>query len=129
MTSIHHTALWVNDLEGIKQFYEKYFSAVSGKKYVNAHTQFASYMLTFREGGILEIMHRPDVKSSVHSKDQPLGWAHLAIGAGSELRVQELTEWIRTDGYKVIREPRFTGDGYFESVILDPEGNRVEITI
>ena len=26
-------------------------------------------------------------------------------------------------------EPRTTGDGYYESVVLDPEGNRIEITV
>jgi lactoylglutathione lyase len=32
------------------------------------------------------------------------------------------------DGYKCVSDPRRTGDGYFESVVLDPEGNRVEIS-
>lgn len=38
-------------------------------------------------------------------------------------------ERLRTDGYHVIGEPRTTGDGYYESVVLDADGNRVEITI
>jgi lactoylglutathione lyase len=33
------------------------------------------------------------------------------------------------DGIQVIGEPRTTGDGYYESVVLDPEGNRVEVTV
>ena len=86
-------------------------------------------MLHFPEGGILEIMQRPDVKGQRDLKNEPMGWAHIAIGVGTEVRVQELTAWIRTDGYTVISEPRTTGDGYYEGVILDPEGNRVEITI
>jgi lactoylglutathione lyase len=28
----------------------------------------------------------------------------------------------------VVSPPRVTGDGYFESVLLDPEGNRIELT-
>jgi len=27
----------------------------------------------------------------------------------------------------VVGEPRYTGDGYYESCILDPDGNRIEI--
>lgn len=43
-------------------------------------------------------------------------------------KVDELTEQLRLDGHKVFAEPRTTGDGYYESVILDPEGNHIEIT-
>jgi lactoylglutathione lyase len=25
--------------------------------------------------------------------------------------------------------PRTTGDGYYEAVVLDPDGNRVELTV
>ena len=53
--------------------------------------------------------------------------AHLAFKVGSKEKVNELTEIFRKDGYKIIGEPRATGDGYYESVILDPEGNRIEL--
>ena len=32
------------------------------------------------------------------------------------------------DGYPVVSPPRVTGDGYYESCVLDSEGTRVEIT-
>jgi lactoylglutathione lyase len=53
----------------------------------------------------------------------------LAISVGSKEKVIALTEEIRQDGYVVYREPRTTSDGYFESVIEDPDGNLIEITI
>jgi lactoylglutathione lyase len=59
---------------------------------------------------------------------QFLGLVHFAISVGSEAEVNQLTERLRADGYEVIGEPRWTGDGYYESVILDPEQNRIEIT-
>ena len=53
---------------------------------------------------------------------------HIAISAGSRENVDKLTEEIRSRGFRVHGEPRTTGDGYYESVVLDPEGNLVEIT-
>lgn len=58
-----------------------------------------------------------------------LGYAHLAFSAGSKEMVIQLTETLRHEGYTVQSEPRITGDGYFESCVLDPEGNPVEITV
>ena len=42
--------------------------------------------------------------------------------------VDSLTETLRKDGFEIIGEPRTTGDGYYESVVLDPDKNRIEIT-
>ena len=58
-----------------------------------------------------------------------LGYAHFAISVGSKDQVEKVTETYRNNGIKVISEPRTTGDGYFESVISDPEGNLIEITV
>ena len=49
------------------------------------------------------------------------------VSLGSEGAVDALTQRLRADGYRVIDGPRRTGDGYHESVVLDPGGNRVEI--
>ena len=57
------------------------------------------------------------------------GYTHVSFACGSEESVDELTERIRKDGYRVVDGPRRTGDGYYESVVLDPDGNRVEITV
>ena len=127
---IEHIAIWTRQLETLKTFYETYFSATSNQKYTNPKTQFESYFLTFDSGARLEIMQTPDVSEN----PQPLtarqtGYVHLAFSVGSQEEVDRLTEKLRADGYQVVGLPRFTGDGYYESVILDPEGNRIEITV
>ena len=38
-----------------------------------------------------------------------------------------MIEQFRSDGYKIVGEPRITGDGYYEGAVLDPEGNIVEM--
>ncbi len=126
---IEHIAVWVKDLENIRNFYEQYFGAVSNEKYRNPAKRFESYFLSFDNGCRLEIMTRPDIGESGHSyDDQKFGIIHLAFSTGSREQVDELTERLRQDGYRIAGEPRTTGDGYYESVILDPENNIIEIT-
>jgi lactoylglutathione lyase len=75
-------------------------------------------------------MHKPTIAAVFASEGtEPLGYAHLAFSVGSEHAVDDLTERLRGDGYEVVSGPRRTGDGYYESVVLDPEGNHVEITV
>ncbi len=57
-----------------------------------------------------------------------MGLTHLAISVGSEQMVDRLTQRLREDGFPILDGPRLTGDGYYESVVLDPDGNRIEIT-
>lgn len=127
---IEHLAIWVADLERMKIFYEKYFQAKAGEKYHNPKKQFESYFLSFSDGPRLELMYRPDIESvNKNIAQEFIGFAHIAISVGSKEEVNTLTEKLRSNGIEVIGEPRTTGDGYYESVVLDPEGNRIEITI
>ena len=41
----------------------------------------------------------------------------------------ETTKLFIEAGYEVISGPRTTGDGYYESCIIGPEGNQIEITV
>ncbi|OCL26894.1 hypothetical protein U472_05240 [Orenia metallireducens] len=126
---IEHIAIWTNNLERLKEFYIKYFNATAGDKYINESKSFESYFLSFDQGCRLEIMHKPSIpENSNNVYDQYLGLIHFAISVGSKSKVLAITERLREDGYEIIGEPRTTGDGYFESVILDPDRNRIEIT-
>ena len=128
---ISHIAIWTNDLERLRDFYCNYFHAKSNKKYTNPVKQFSSYFLTFESGGCsIELMSKPNlINSSDPELNHETGLAHFAFSVGSKEKVDLLTTQFREDGYKVIGEPRYTGDGFYESVINDPDGNIVEITI
>jgi lactoylglutathione lyase len=127
---IAHIALWTMDIEKLRTFYETYFQAQSTPKYTNAKKQFQSYFLTFSSGARLELMQRPDIRAVEKAAGQEsLGYAHLAMAVGSEAAVDGLTQRLMADGYARLDGPRRTGDGYYESVVLDPEGNRIEITV
>ena len=127
---IEHLAIWVNDLDKMKNFYEIFFNAQSGDPYYNPTKNFSSYFLSFENGCRLELMHKPEIPGNLNNiEKQSLGLIHFAISVGSKDKVDQLTNRIREAEYRVIGEPRTTGDGYYESVILDPENNRIEITI
>lgn len=124
---IEHVAIWARDIEVMKDFYITYFNGKANDKYHNEKKQFQSYFLTFGSGARLEIMSKAGV-------DQPdaenrIGWAHIAFSLGSREAVDQLTERLRKDGYRHVDGPRVTGDGYYESVIEDPEGNLLELTV
>jgi lactoylglutathione lyase len=125
---IEHIAIWVADLESMKDFYSTYFGGKASKRYHNPAKQFSSYFISFDEGCRLELMHKPDITSKPDSSKQYIGLTHFSVSTGSKDSVRQLTEQLRMNGYTVISDPRTTGDGYYESVILDPEGNFVEIT-
>lgn len=127
---ITHVALWAKDIEGLKEFYERYFAAQANAKYTNVQKQFQSYFLTFASGARLELMQRPDIPPLDKQAGQEFqGYAHLAMALGSEAAVDQLTQRLVADGHLRLDGPRRTGDGYYESVVLDPEGNRIEITV
>lgn len=126
---IEHVAIWTNDLELLRAFYEEYFEAQSGQKYVNSSKGYQSYFLQFASGARLELMSMASIpKSRDDSIAQFTGFIHLAFSTGSENAVDQLTERLKRDGYPIVDGPRHTGDGYYESVALDPDGNRIEIT-
>lgn len=126
---IEHLAIWVRDLELMRSFYVKYFDGKSNEKYRNEKKNFESYFISFDSGARLELMQMPGIIDTANTGyEQFIGITHFAVTVGSKEKVDELTEVFRKHGFEIVGEPRMTGDGYYESVILDPEQNRIEIT-
>lgn len=73
-------------------------------------------------------MNRPDMEDEKKSLTRT-GFAHIAFRVGSKEKVDEMTVRFRKDGYEVLSGPRTTGDGYYESCIVDFEHNQIEITV
>lgn len=125
---IEHVAMYVMDLEAVKEFFIKYFDATANQMYHNKNTDFQSYFLTFADGSRLEIMSHPDMVDPKKELKRT-GLVHLAFSAGSKEAVDALTKRLKQDGYEVLSGPRTTGDGYYESCILGVEENQIEITV
>ena len=125
---IEHIAMYVNNLEIARDFFIKYFDAVSNEGYYNKTTGFKSYFLSFDDGTRLELMNRPEMEDCEKSLART-GYVHIAFSLGSRDAVDKLTEVLKNDGYKVVSGPRTTGDGYYESCLLGIEGNQIELTV
>lgn len=125
---VEHIAIWSKDIERLKAFYVKYFEAKADESYFDEKKGFRSFFLSFDDGTRIEIMNMGGILPNEQSNQQYLGYCHLAMSVTTSVDVVNLTKRLEDDGYEVIGEPRITGDGYFESVILDPDGNRIEIT-
>ena len=125
---IDHIAMYVRDLEKTREFFLRYFQAQSNAGYHNPKTGLRTYFLTFDVGTRLEIMTRPDLEDS-DKKAQRTGYVHLAFSLGSPSAVDKLTQRLADDGYAVLSGPRTTGDGYYESCVLGPEDNIIELTV
>lgn len=129
MPYLEHVALWVDDLDAMCAFYASTFGAAVGPRYDNPAKGFVSRFVSLGAGARLELMSTRTLQPQRHAPGaQRMGLTHLAIALGSEAAVDELTARLRTAGVPVLDGPRRTGDGYYESVVLDPEGNRIELT-
>ena len=125
---IDHVAIYVNDLYAARNFFMKYFDAVSNDEYFNAKTNFRSFFLSFDGGARLEIMNKPRIAQNSNALTE-LGYAHIALSVGSKDKVDKITNSLKSDGFDIISCPRITGDGYYESSVLGFENNIIEITV
>jgi lactoylglutathione lyase len=123
--SIEHLALWSEDIERLKQFYERYLGAQAGELYRSRTQPLLSYFLTFGGDARLEIMTSSKIEP--RQTGRRVGLAHFALRVGSREQVNQLVETLRLEKVVIAGEPRLTGDGYYEAIILDPDGNSIEL--
>lgn len=121
-----HVAIWCRDLERMRAFYVERLGGHSGALYRNVRTGFASYFIAFQEGARIELMSGATVAEP--GPERTAGYAHVAVSVGSRAAVDAMVESLEAAAVVVVGRPRTTGDGHYEAVVQDPEGNRIEIT-
>ena len=127
---IDHVAIWTTQLEKLKDYYAKYFNGRPNKKYLNKDRHFESYFVSFDSGTRLELMQMPGIPQNLNDPagKQYQGIIHLSFGMDNMDRVDDKFNELTKDGYKILRGPRKTGDGYWEFETLDPDNNRIEVS-
>lgn len=123
---IAHIALWTRNLDAQVAFWQNVFGGQSNERYVSQNRPgFESHFITLDEGATIELMTVPTLSNAPEATEF-VGWAHIALMVGTKQDVDRLVEQARAQG-TLLSAPRMTGDGYYEAVIADPDGNRVEI--
>lgn len=127
---IDHVAIWTTQLEKLKDFYVKYFNGTANHKYHNTTRNFESYFVSFESGTRLELMQMPGIPENLNDKidKQYQGFIHISFGVESMEMVDEKLKELEKDGYRILKGPRRTGDGYYEFETLDPDDNRIEVS-
>ncbi len=126
---LDHVAIWTKQLEQLKDYYVRYFNGCANEKYFNKEKHFESYFLTFDSGTRLELMEMPEIPDNLNDRieKQHLGIIHISFGVENMEMVTKKSRELARDGFKILRGPRKTGDGYFEFETLDPDNNRIEV--
>lgn len=128
--TIDHVAIWTTQLEKMKDYYVRYFDGIANIKYRNNENQYESYFVSFDSGSRIELMQKPGIPENLNDtvEKQYLGIIHLAFGLENMELVNQKLKELAGDGYKILRGPRKTGDGYWEFETLDPDNNRIEVS-
>lgn len=121
-----HVALWTRNLETQVAFWQRYFDGQPNEKYLSKNRPgFASYFITLANGPTIELMTLPMLPDAPDNREY-CGWAHIALNVGDKQAVDALAKKAQDEGL-LKSAPRMTGDGYYEAVILDPDGNLIEL--
>ena len=68
----------------------------------------------------------PNLNDKIEKQYQ--GHIHISFGVETMEMVNEKLKELTNDGYKILKGPRKTGDGYWEFETLDPDDNRIEVS-
>lgn len=124
---IAHVALWTRDIDAQVAFWQRYFDGVAGEQYVSRNRPgFVSRFVSLAAGPTLEIMSLPELLP-LEQTNERIGWAHITLSVGDESRVDQLAQRAQQEGI-LLAAPRRTGDGFYEAIVRDPDGNAIEIT-
>lgn len=125
---IEHIALATDDLERLCDFYRQ-LGAVAARASTDPDTGLRSSVLDFY-GIRLEVIERRASGEVLASTETSPGLLHLGFALQSADAVDELTAVLAAAGHRVLEPPHRIGElGHYGSVVLDPDGNRLKLTV
>jgi lactoylglutathione lyase len=124
---IEQVALATDDVERLRDFYQ-HLGPVPSRPFTDPDTGARSCVLDFC-GVRLVLFERP-VGREPAPDDRRLGLVHLCFALGSADAVDELSSALAAAGHRVLEPPHRAGElGRYECVVLDPDGNRLTLTV
>ena len=128
VAQIELIALATDDVEGLRDFYLQ-LGAVASAPSSDPDTGLRSCMLDFC-GVRLDLFEPLPGGEGVVDVTRSTGLVQLGFVLGSADAVDELCESIAAAGHRVLKLPHRAGElGRYESIVLDPDGNRVKLTV
>jgi lactoylglutathione lyase len=127
VAQIELIALATDDVESLRDFYLQ-LGGVASPLSTDPDTGLRSCVLDFC-GVRLELLERQRDRQGAAGAGRSSGLLHLGFALGSADAVDELSSVIAAAGHRVLEPPHRGELGRYESVVLDPDGNRVKLTV
>jgi len=125
---IEHIALATSDLQRLCIFYRQLGAVVSSAS-TDSDTGLRICVFDFC-GTRLEVFERPGTRPDVAGGERSPGLIHVGFALGSADAVDELTGSLAAAGHRVLEPPHRSSElGRYESVVLDPDGNRLKLIV
>lgn len=112
---IEYVSLFVQDVQRLETFYQKYFRAREEWRSADGR----SCMLSFSGDVFLELLK--------NAEPGPKRRARFAISVGGPEMIEALARAIENDGYECSQHLEKTGDGRCRAIVLDPDENELEL--
>jgi lactoylglutathione lyase len=128
LAQLENIALATDNVEGLRDFYLQ-LGRLASPPSTDPNTNLVSCVVDFC-GVRLEFVERAPRGKGATGDGGSSGLIHLGFALGSADAVDELTGVIAAAGYRVLELPHRTCElGCYESVVLDPDGNRLKLTV
>jgi lactoylglutathione lyase len=130
IAQIEHIALATNDLESLCDFYRR-LGGVASPLPTDAEDALHGCVLDFC-GVRLEVFERPRSRHAAPGDGDGRSprLLHLGFALLSADAVDELSRVLAAAGHRVLELPHRTAErGRYESVVLDPDGNRLKLSV
>lgn len=121
---ISNVGMYVNDLEGAKEFFMTTFDAQIHDIY-EEDNGFKSYILKFDEGPKLELMNKPEIVDRKKDRNQA-GLIHICLKVDSLEKLNEVISKFKAAGYEILYEPATVGGKEVRAITF--EDNILEVS-
>jgi lactoylglutathione lyase len=123
---IERLALWTEQLPRLRDFYVGQLGAQASPLYEDPATGRRAVFLDFCGVG-LELIEPP---ATAERRPEPRpGCAYIAFALGSADAVDRLAARLAAAGHPAIEPPHRSSEGCYQSVVLDPDGNHIALTV